>query len=395
MPFAPSFHRSITVARNAFLHGTNDLLKEFRRFDFHARDSNHAYGSSCTGYKNCFYFFQSHLVFAMLFQRMLLIPLPHGLRPIGRCTSFDSVLLRTQNPIRYLVLNVSKKLKKLPIEIGNLVSLVDLDLSFSKVTSLPPSIGQMQALRFRGLTRSSSLPPSIWQLQSLQELNLFASSMRNIPDDIGNLNNLIKLNLSSSDIESLPPSIGRLQALQQLDLDGTMELTSLPEEIGDLHRLIKLDLRKSGVTSLPSSIEKLDGLRFLHIMGSCIRELSGSQDDRDDFISSLVQRCTSLGHIDEELLTIQIEYALACNRARSRRARSPIGSQIISVDWSIMLANATCAVKAYSNNGDFRPPKGLEPTDAIFRVLADGRESFVRMLVARKMVSQQKKYSFT
>ena len=90
-----------------------------------------------------------------------------------------------------------------------------------------------------------------------------------------------------------------------------------------------------------------------------------------------------------EELSIGNEYALACNRARARRAC------FVTTDWPNMLENAAHAFRIFPDphfrkDLDQAPltqtspqAKGLEAHDAIYRFLVDDRESFVKMLMNR------------
>ncbi len=331
--------------------------------------------------------------------------------------SLPSSIGRLRN-LKELNLNSTIHLRTLPEEIGDLSSLVRLSLHYSRIMSLPPSIGRLKNLQKLVLASTSrlrslpdeignlsnlvfltlgysgimSLPASIGQLQNLQKLYLHCTEhLRILPEEIGGLGNLKTLVLAFSAIRSLPPSIGQLSALQYLEISSTEQLTNLPDDIGNLSSLNKLVMCDSGVSSLPGSIHKLDSLRFLTLTGNRIRDLNGSQQVRDEFVSSLVQGCKSLGWIDVELANGK-EYALACNRFRSRTTIAAIGTNFFgSKGCSIILENATHAFRAYDDNSqegvcDFNriyTPRGLEPQDAIYRFLVDYRKSFVEVLINR------------
>jgi len=219
-----------------------------------------------------------------------------------------------------------------------------------------------------------SLHPSIGRLQALQELELcFTLKLTSLPQEIGNLGSLTKLHITCSNITSLPPSIGQLQNLQVLDLRSTywlrtlpkeignlgnlLELnltcsgiTNLPNEIGKLGRLIKLALRASRLTRLPTTIQTLDALQYISLCSCNIGELEGRKDIRNKFISSLLKRCKSLGEIDPEF-TAGNEYALACNRCRSRTIMNPTGKPSIdSRGWPIILEHETHAFRPYHHD---------------------------------------------
>ncbi len=234
--------------------------------------------------------------------------------------------------------------KSLHPSIGQLQALDDLCIfCFPQLKNLPNEIGNLKNLTSLRLLGTHSLPPSIGQLQALRELRLWrsAKTLTTLPEEIGNLGNLIFLDLWESEyIKSLPSSIGQLRALQWFDLRDTRQLTQLPDEVGNLGNLIRLDLKRSGVTLSPS-----------------------------------------------------IEYALACSRFRSRSSTmDPTGIRFKATRWPIILANATNAFrpndKGFHPSTDKGDPKckelrGLEPHDAIYRFLVDGRESFVEMIINR------------
>lgn len=115
----------------------------------------------------------------------------------------------------------------------------------------------------------TSLPPEIGEFVTLQELDLSNNKLRSLPPEIGRLANLEVLNLKNNKLKSLPPEIGRLTNLKELYLGSSSlhgnELTSLPPEIGMLKRLQILDLRKNRITSLPPEIGNLKKLLILII----------------------------------------------------------------------------------------------------------------------------------
>jgi len=134
-------------------------------------------------------------------------------------------------------------------------------------------------------SRIKSLPPSIGRLHSLECLDLsFASFWRLLPEEIGNLKKLKSLKLRSTVIRFLPPSIGRLKSLEDLDFSCVSLLCkNLPDEIGDLKNLKKLDLSCSNFESLPDSFEKLTSLQHLNLFRIRIENLPwGLQGEFDN-----------------------------------------------------------------------------------------------------------------
>src|SRR5665647_343915 len=77
--------------------------------------------------------------------------------------------------------------------------IVILNLSYSNLTTLPDSIGQ---------------------LTLLQKLDVSGNQLTTLPDSIGQLTQLRELNVSHNQLTSLPDSIGYLTQLQKLDVDN-------------------------------------------------------------------------------------------------------------------------------------------------------------------------------
>ncbi len=154
----------------------------------------------------------------------------------------------------------------LPDNIGNLTSLIKLNLDHNQVGSLPATIGNLTTLQQLklGVNRLTSLPEAIGQLKSLQTLWLNGNELSSLPETLGNLNELRELKLVCNKLSSLPESIGQLKSLQELSL-GDNKLSSLPEAIGQLTSLKNLDIQTNMLSSLPESIGQLKSLKNLSI----------------------------------------------------------------------------------------------------------------------------------
>ncbi|PHT83052.1 hypothetical protein T459_11495 [Capsicum annuum] len=186
---------------------------------------------------------------------------------------------------------------RIPIEVGNLSSLLDLDLSGNNlVESIPTSIGKLRSLQRFVLTNnkltgtigdnfcklqrldaiyfsqkqlSGSLPYCLGNITSLREIHVGSNKLSsNIPLSIGKLQDLVVLHLSSNKmmVGSLPPEIENLKAATQMDLSMNQFSNEIPREIGGLQNLAYLSLRHNKLQGpIPDSMSNMIGLEFLDL----------------------------------------------------------------------------------------------------------------------------------
>ncbi|CAK8565029.1 unnamed protein product [Lathyrus sativus] len=126
------------------------------------------------------------------------LPISH--RRVEACVSINVVddFLPTLKRLRVLSLSKYINIINLPDSIGNLVQLRYLDLSFTKIKSLPDTICKL------------------YNLQTL--ILLDCACLIELPLHMENLINLRHLDLSGTDIKELPMEIGGLENLQTLTL---------------------------------------------------------------------------------------------------------------------------------------------------------------------------------
>ncbi len=273
--------------------------------------------------------------------------------------------------LKKLDLNKARNLVALPHEIGNLTNLQLLDLSATNLTSLPIAIGQLKNLKKLDLNKARNLvalPHEIGALTNLQELNLYATTLTSLPDTIGQLTSLETLELTYSNIESLPSSIGCLQNLYELRLDSTKRLSCLPEEIGNLRNLSEFSLRLSNVQSLPASAKN-------HMSYTLARRAACNDD----------WRFAEFRH-DED------------NNYKTFRQNQII--RLPSCAFKIfpyLVKNARRRIEFWCSDNDkcishycIKDYKIPEP-DAIYLLLLWARESFIRLLVNVRQLSDQER----
>lgn len=169
----------------------------------------------------------------------------------------------------------SKSLTRLSVNIGNVVSLRDLDLGDNLLSTLPGKIGNLSQLEKldASLNKLGILPESIGNLFKLNHLNLSANQLRHLPESIGNLSRLTSLYLSSNQLEALPESMCRLSNLVTLHL-GNNKFSTLPESICRLSNLKYLYLSGNNLTSLPAAIGNLRNLSGIDLSENPLLDLS-------------------------------------------------------------------------------------------------------------------------
>ncbi len=96
------------------------------------------------------------------------------------------------------------------------------------------------------------------------KLWLSYSKITNIPDSIGNLKFLKELHLRHCNVKFLPESIGNLKSLKILDLTQC-SLSSLPKSFKELQNLEKLYIYNNLFDSIPESIRHIKNLKFIDI----------------------------------------------------------------------------------------------------------------------------------
>ncbi|KAM3393976.1 hypothetical protein P3S68_002977 [Capsicum galapagoense] len=185
---------------------------------------------------------------------------------------------------------------RIPDEVGNLSSLLDLRLSGNNlVGSIPTTIGNLRKLQHFDVTNnnitgfigdhicklqhlgdiylgrnqlSGSLPNCLWNITTLREIHLGSNKLSsNIPPRLGNLHDLVVLDLSSNNmVGSLPSEIGNLKAVTKMDLSMNQFSNRIPSEIGGLQNLADLSLRHNKLQgAIPDSMSNMIGLEFLDL----------------------------------------------------------------------------------------------------------------------------------
>ncbi|OEL21648.1 Plant intracellular Ras-group-related LRR protein 5 [Dichanthelium oligosanthes] len=162
----------------------------------------------------------------------------------------------------------------LPVSLGKLQDVTELDLSENRIMALPSTIGSLRYLTKLDLHANQliNLPDTFGELSSLIDLDLSANQLKSLPASFGNLTSLANLDLSSNMLKVLPDCLGKLTNLRRL-IAETNELEELPYTIGSCTSLVELRLDFNQLKALPEAIGKLEKLEILTLHYNRIKGL--------------------------------------------------------------------------------------------------------------------------
>ena len=168
----------------------------------------------------------------------------------------------------------------LPPEIGAFtrLRLLDIDLNWNVTGALSPEIGNLKALRVLKLSStgvSGPIPGEIGELAALEYLLLHRTRLTTIPPEIGNLANLVAFHGYQGKLEGpLPATIGRLDNLKELFLNQNGLSGLIPRGIGDMAALERLHLDDNDFSgAIPSGLADAPHLSVLRLSGNRLTRL--------------------------------------------------------------------------------------------------------------------------
>ncbi len=200
---------------------------------------------------------------------------------------------------------------QLPTSLGDLSSLVVLDLRQNKLThGIPASIGDLsnlETLNLRLNRLSTPLPAELGNLTKLRELLIGGNYfLGKIPTELGKLINLEELEIYHTDSLNpgltgpIPSELGGLSKLTFINLHGNSLSGKLPSQLGNLSNLEQIDIQNSAGLrgEIPASFAKLKNLtRFLASGTSlCLPEIPALQTWNNALDFSDLIRCPGAGN---------------------------------------------------------------------------------------------------
>ncbi|KAK1261818.1 hypothetical protein QJS04_geneDACA008791 [Acorus gramineus] len=156
------------------------------------------------------------------------------------------------------------RIEWLPLSLGKLSAITELNLSENRIMALPSTINGLRSLTKLDIHSNQliNLPDSFGELSYLIDLDLRGNRLKTLPSSFGNLTSLAKLDLSSNRFSMLPDSLGKLTNLKYLNVE-TNELEEIPHSIGSCRSLMELRLDFNQLRALPEAIGKLESLEIL------------------------------------------------------------------------------------------------------------------------------------
>ncbi|XP_048129322.1 disease resistance protein L6-like [Rhodamnia argentea] len=201
-----------------------------------------------------------------------------------------------------------QNLRRLPNELGNLESLIELDIAFTRIGELPDSMGNLKNLKMLEMAfiPISKIPDALWTIEKLEEIDVvnrgFDGGHLNIDNCIYRNQSLKILRLMSFQIYAVPKLP---ESLIRLELH-TLHMKMFPD-LSNLTNLTKLDLvfgrpdddvKSNGLVEYPiprwiGNLTKLESLRL-----DCLYVTTSPTDiSLPPQLKSLNLKCPNLRHL--------------------------------------------------------------------------------------------------
>ncbi|XVF49441.1 hypothetical protein PTKIN_Ptkin04bG0012300 [Pterospermum kingtungense] len=157
-------------------------------------------------------------------------------------------------------------------DLCKLSSLMELFLGRNELSGvIPECLGNLTALRTISLgynSLTSMIPSSLWSLKDILAINMSSNSLQgSVPLEIENLRVVIELDLSKNQLSgNIPSSIGNLKNLAHLSLAENKLGGSIPESFSGSISLEFLDLSRNNLSGvIPKSLVKLIYLKYFNV----------------------------------------------------------------------------------------------------------------------------------
>ena len=168
----------------------------------------------------------------------------------------------------------------IPAELGQLANLLTLNLSWHLLDAgIPTELGDLsnlEQLELRGNSLSGNIPAELGGLSKLEVLALNHNDLSGtIPKELGQLSALTLLSLTANELSgSIPAEFGNLASIKNLWLSLNNLTGTIPKELSQLSRLEDLDLHSNFLSgTIPAQLGMLPALEDLDLSDN---DLSGT-----------------------------------------------------------------------------------------------------------------------
>ena len=177
--------------------------------------------------------------------------------------------------LTYLDLSHNVLTGAIPESLGQLEQLTYLDLSRNLLTGAIPEtlgqLGQLEVMHLSGQPKGGhgyglqgKIPLALGRLSRLTDLNLSYNRLTGaIPPELGQLSRLTRLNLERNQLSGpIPPELGQLSRLTSLDLECNQLSGPIPPELGQLAALGSFLISGNSLTGCLPAVWSTKGLVY-------------------------------------------------------------------------------------------------------------------------------------
>ena len=159
-------------------------------------------------------------------------------------------------------------LQAFPLDGNFLTSLTIMDLRHNQIRALPPIIGFYAHLVNLNLQYNllETMPEQIRSMHaSVTELNVSDNLLLKLPNGLCSLTSLIRLRLANNKLKVIPDNVSKLTMLRYLDLDFN-RVQTIPETMASMSRLTELFLEDNPIKLItPGSFSNMRSMRHLKV----------------------------------------------------------------------------------------------------------------------------------
>lgn len=241
--------------------------------------------------------------------------------------------------LQFINLSVNKLISRVPLNfLCALHNLDTMNLGQNQIrASIPKCFGDLTSLRHLNLSynRLYSAPPEeIWNLKDLLELDLSSNLLSgSLPNGISNMRMAIWVDLSTNQLSGgIPNTIGDMQNLKHFSLAHNRLQGSIPESIGNMLSLESLDLSQNILSgSVPMSMENL---RYLTHFNVSFNNLRGEIPSKGPFTNFTAKSFTS----NQGLCGVQRFHVPPCPNTSTHKLRTKKVRQMIYILLGVIIA---------------------------------------------------------